>query len=139
MGNRRFVILATAVVSLAAFSGVHLAQKPVVPAAPAVAAGMPIDAQQALTKQYCSGCHNPKLKSGNMSLADLDLAHPEKSPELAERVIRKLRVGLMPPVGSARPAADTMKLFVTTLESEMDREATLHPNPGKRGFQRLTR
>jgi hypothetical protein len=74
-----------------------------------------------------------------MTLTDLDMAHADKNAELAERVIRKVRVGLMPPVGNPRPDAETMKSFVTTLESEMDREAALRPNPGSRGFQRLTR
>src|SRR5215831_2932924 len=54
-------------------------------------------------------------------------------------MIRKLRVGLMPPAGMSRPDAATAKSFITTLEMKMDREASLHPNPGKRGFQRLTR
>src|ERR1051326_1086171 len=108
------------------------------PAAPAPA-GMPVEQQQALVKQYCSGCHNDKLKSGGMSLTQLDLASPEKNPELAEKVIKKLRVGLMPPAGMPRPEASAVKSLVTTLEASMDREAALHPNPGKRGFQRLTR
>lgn len=57
--------------------------------------------RSALLAQYCSGCHNEKLKSGGMSLAGLDLVHPERNAELAERVIRKLNAGLMPPAGRA--------------------------------------
>ena len=49
------------------------------PAAVKVPVGMPVEAQQALVKQYCSGCHNEKTKSGGMSLTQLDLAHPEQS------------------------------------------------------------
>jgi hypothetical protein len=106
---------------------------------PAVSLGMSVESQQALVKQYCSGCHNDRVKSGGMSIAELDLAHPEKTPELAEKVIRKLTVGLMPPAGNPRPAADVMKAFRTSLEVTMDRTAALHPNPGSRPFQRLTR
>jgi len=157
MVNRKLALVGIAVLSALA-AGVNLAQRqPTTPAprqpqqtvtsrtgttTPAVrpvAAGMPLDSQQALVKKYCFGCHNDNFKSGNMSIAELDLAHAAKNPELAEKIIRKLRVGLMPPVGNPRPSADDMKLFVTTLETTMDREARLRPNPGKRGFQRLTR
>src|SRR5262249_27543939 len=101
---------------------------------------MALDAQKALLKDYCQGCHNENLKSGGMTLTSLDLAHPEQTPELAEKLIRKVRVGLMPPVNATkRPDRETAMLFVTTLESEMDRAAALHPNPGTRPFQRLTR
>src|SRR5262245_54477097 len=59
---------------------------------------MTVDARNAFVKQYCQGCHNETLKSGGMTLTSLDLAHPEKNGELAEKVIRKVRVGMMPPV-----------------------------------------
>src|SRR5215471_6143596 len=85
------------------------------PPTPNVPLGMPVDDQQALVKQYCSGCHNERLKSGGMSLTQLDLAHPEANAELAEKVIRKLRVGLMPPAGRPRPDAAKMASWVTTL------------------------
>src|SRR3954468_17924105 len=125
---RRLVVLGVAALCILAVAGINFAQRqtpaptrtaPVTPRLAATAAarpgseGMPLEAQQALVKQYCSGCHNEKLKSGNMSLTELDLAHTEKNPELAERVIRKVRVGLMPPVGNARPEPATMKSFVT--------------------------
>src|SRR5690349_17014362 len=115
MLNRIRVILGAGLVCLLATAGLNLAQRPTPPAAPAAkpaapaSVGMPVESQQALIKQYCSGCHNEKLKSGGMSLTELDLAHIEKSPALTEKVIRKLRVGLMPPVGSPHPPAETMK------------------------------
>jgi len=74
-----------------------------------------------------------------MSLTQLDLAHVEKNPELAEKLIHKLRVGVMPPAGNRRPSPEDAKALVSTLESEIDKNATLHPNPGRRPFQRLTR
>ena len=54
---------------------------------------------RALLNQYCTGCHNDKLKSGNRTLTRLDLARPGQNAELAEKVIRKLRAGMMPPAG----------------------------------------
>src|SRR5947207_15918546 len=53
-------------------------------------------------QQYCAGCHNDRLQTGGMSLSKLDLTHPDRTPELAEKVIRKVRVGLMPPAGLPR-------------------------------------
>jgi len=100
---------------------------------------MPAEAQSALIKDYCSGCHNDKTKSGGMTLTVFSTAHPEQTPELTEKMIKKLRAGLMPPSGMKRPDKETVHAMVTTLETTMDRTASLRPNPGSRPFQRLTR
>src|SRR5262245_34872386 len=101
---------------------------------------MPVDARNAFVKQYCAACHNDTVKSGGMTLTSLDMAHPELNGELAEKVIRKLRAGMMPPANAAKkPDVETAKLLVTTLETEIDKIAALKPNPGSRPFQRLTR
>jgi mono/diheme cytochrome c family protein len=141
-GGAFLALLAPAAVQLsqqtkpAAAAAAQAAAKPAAPAASVMA----VDARNAFTKQYCVGCHNEALKSGGMSLSSLDFAHPEQNVELAEKVIRKLRAGLMPPANAAkRPDAATAKLLVTTLETEIDRSAALRPNPGTRPFQRLTR
>src|SRR5580698_4729712 len=60
-------------------------------------------AERALLDQYCVTCHNDKLKTANFSLQKLDLATVGDHPELWERVVRKLRAGLMPPPGMRRP------------------------------------
>src|SRR5437870_13838818 len=73
-----------------------------------------------------------------MTLTSLDLAHPEQNAELAEKVIRKLRAGMMPPPGAKRPEADSSKAFAAALETAIDKAAALHPNPGWRSFQRLS-
>ena len=94
---------------------------------------------RALTNQYCSGCHNDKLKSGGMSLTKLDLERPGQSAELAENVIRKLRAGLMPPAGMPRPDPAATKSFIASLETGIDRAAAAHPNPGRPPLHRLNR
>jgi mono/diheme cytochrome c family protein len=99
---------------------------------------MTVEAQSALVGDYCSGCHNDRTKSGGMTLAALDLAHVDRNPELAEKIIRKLRAGMMPPAGMKRPSAETIKSFASTLESAIDRNAAANPNPGRRSFQRLS-
>jgi hypothetical protein len=95
--------------------------------------------QRALTTQYCAGCHNDKLKSGGMTLTKLDLTHPEQNAELSEKVIRKVRAGLMPPAGLPRPDLTTMSAFAGALEQSIDRFAVTHPNPGRPALHRLNR
>src|SRR2546425_245696 len=69
------------------------------PAAPAPAAA----AQRARLDQYGAPCHNDRLKTSNLSLEKLDLATAGDHAELWEKVIRKLRAGVMPPPGVKRP------------------------------------
>ncbi len=54
-------------------------------------------------------------------------------------MIRKLRIGMMPPVGMRRPDAASIAAFAASMESRLDHLASLHPNPGRRPFQRLNR
>ncbi len=95
--------------------------------------------QRAFLNQYCAYCHNDQTKSGQMSLTKLDLTHITHNGELPEKMIRKLRVGLMPPAGMPRPKPDVLKAFAASLETAIDREAALHPNPGNPPLHRLNR
>jgi hypothetical protein len=102
--------------------------------------GFPTTAlQRAFLDKYCSYCHNDKLQSGSMTLTRLDLDRPERSGELGEKVVRKLRVGLMPPPGMPRPARDTVIAFAASLESAIDRSAAAHPDAGRPALHRLNR
>jgi hypothetical protein len=94
---------------------------------------------QTLVNRYCAGCHNDKLKSGGFSWSTLDTAHPERNIDEAEKVIRKVRAGLMPPPGMPRPALATTKAFAGQLETAVDQAAVLHPNPGRPALHRLNR
>jgi hypothetical protein len=94
---------------------------------------------RALTNQYCAGCHNEKLTSGGFSWAKLDPDHPEQNADQAEKVIRKVRAGLMPPAGAPRPDPATTKMFAVSLETSIDHAAALHPNPGRPALHRLNR
>ena len=99
---------------------------------------LPVE-QTALVKQYCVTCHNDRSKAGQMSLQSFDAAKLEEQGELAEKMIRKLRSGMMPPAGARRPEPAVMTALLSTFESRMDKHAALHPNPGSRPFQRLNR
>src|SRR5438045_986347 len=76
-------------------------------AAPARATSVPNSAppatQRALIDQYCVTCHNDRLKTAQLSLEHLDLAAVGDHAELWERVVRKLRAGVMPPPDVKRP------------------------------------
>ena len=89
--------------------------------------------------RVCGMCHNDAAKIGNLSLEKFDVAQANRDAETAEKMIRKLRAGMMPPPGIPRPAGDTMKVLVETLERIVDAAAAAAPEPGSRTFQRLNR
>ena len=97
------------------------------------------EAQSQLFMQYCTTCHNERSKTGGMTLTQLDPAHPEQDAELAEKVIRKLRAGMMPPSGMPRPDAATLRNLAASIEFEIDKAAAPHPNPGRPALHRLNR
>jgi Protein of unknown function (DUF1592)/Protein of unknown function (DUF1588)/Protein of unknown function (DUF1585)/Protein of unknown function (DUF1595)/Protein of unknown function (DUF1587) len=103
-------------------------------------AALPLESQGALVQQYCAAsCHSEKGKSGGLSLANFDPARLEQNADVVEKMIRKLRAGMMPPPGARRPEGDLLTEFVTTLETRIDVAAAANPNPGYRTFQRLNR
>jgi len=95
--------------------------------------------EQALLNQYCVTCHNERLKTGNLVLEKLDPAHAADHAETFEKVIRKVRAGMMPPAGLPRPDRATLDKFAATLETQLDRASAAHPNPGATALHRLNR
>ena len=107
---------------------------------PAALAPMSGEAVGQVVKKSCAGCHSDSRKQGNLSLQNFDLATVgQTAPDVAEKMINKLRTGMMPPPGRARPAGDTLQRVLETLERTMDARYALDPNPGTRTFQRLNR
>ena len=96
-------------------------------------------AAQAVVDGTCRRCHNDRLRSGNLSLAAFEVADAVEQAEVAERMVRKLRAGLMPPAGVRRPAESSLIGLAEELETRLDAAAVANPNPGRRGFQRLNR
>ena len=70
-----------------------------------------ISPEQALVNRYCTTCHSTRMKAGNLVLAGVDVAAVHDNPELWEKVVRKLRDGLMPPAGAPRPDEATYQRF----------------------------
>jgi mono/diheme cytochrome c family protein len=86
---------------------------------------------RALIDRYCVGCHNTRAKTANLMLDQLDVTRLGEHAETAEKVVRKLRAGMMPPTGMPRPDAATMDGLITWMESELDRSAVTYlPAPG---------
>jgi hypothetical protein len=93
----------------------------------------------AVVSEYCAGCHNDRTKSGGLSLAAVDTGNVPAAPEVWEKVIRKVRTGMMPPIGAKHPDAQTRATFVTTLADTLDRAAARSSNPGRPALYRLNR
>lgn len=86
-----------------------------------------VQSQQDLVNEYCVYCHNDALNEGGFSWTEIDLAHPEQNAEQTEKVIVKLRSGMMPPVGAPRPDAASLKALAGALETRIDQAASARP------------
>lgn len=92
-----------------------------------------------LLDQYCVGCHNDRTKAANFSLEKADLTKAGEHPEIWERVIRKMRAGMMPPPGLPRPSLVSYERTRDWFETQMDRAAAGRPNSGSVVLHRLNR
>src|SRR5438105_5009624 len=95
---------------------------------PANAAIAPLD--NSLPTQYCIGCHNQRAKTAGLMLDTMDYAHIDKDAATWEKVVRKIKTGMMPPSGARRPERAVLDAFAAELETRLDRAAAAHPNPG---------
>ncbi len=141
-------VLPVVLVSVLAVAGVS-ADRPQAPRTPPAPPAAPVashapetlsvDAQNALVGRYCATCHSDRGKAGGLTLAHFDAAKHVENGELTEKIIKKLRAGMMPPAGAARPDPAAVTAMVATLETAMDTAAAAAPRPGWRPFQRLNR
>ena len=98
-----------------------------------------VASHRAVLDQYCVTCHNDRAKTANLSLEKLDLAAAGDHPEVWEKVVRKLRAGVMPPPDVRRPPPPQYDALRDWLESEIDRKAAARVNPGAVVLHRLNR
>jgi hypothetical protein len=90
--------------------------------------------------RYCTSCHDDIERTADLSLKSLPLADVAAHPVEWEKVVRKLRAGMMPPVGEPRPADEARLQLATWVEGELDAAAAANPNPGRtEPFHRLNR
>ena len=92
-----------------------------------------------IIKQYCVLCHNDIILQGGMSLQHFDADHPELNLVIAEKMILKLRAGMMPPQEAPRPDRETLQQLAKSIEIKLDRASRKRNDPGTRPFQRLNR
>jgi hypothetical protein len=71
-------------------------------------------------ERYCADCHNTTDWAGGLDLTSLDPAHVESDAEEWEKVVRKLRAGMMPPPGKERPSRADANAIVSMLETRLD-------------------
>src|SRR5512142_2468086 len=84
----------------------------------------PADAQLAIVKQYCQGCHNDKAKTGGVSFEGITAATIAQDPERFEKAVRKLRGRVMPPPGARQPDGKAVDSLVAFLEGSLDKIPT---------------
>jgi hypothetical protein len=147
--RRRFVVEAAILAAMTvAVAGQAVISPPVAPAQrPAGAPGArPVAvpspgaaAQRALLDKYCVSCHSDRLKTANLSLQGLDLTHAGDQAELWEKVIRKLRAGVMPPPDMPRPSLAEYEGLRDWLETAIDSTASTRATPGSIVLHRLNR
>ena len=148
-----FLIVITLMVALASGQMVSAAGAPQQPVAVSTAEVSP---QRALLDQYCVTCHSERivsrpadpdeslqitqLRNVGLTLDTEDVTNVAANPEVWEKVVRKLRVGAMPPPPRPRPDQATYDRFRARLESELDHAAAANPDPGRtQAFHRLNR
>ena len=110
--------------------------------------------QRALLDQYCVICHNQNVVASNalpnedlqttqlrnlgLTLDTEDVTNVAANPAVWEKVVRKMRIGVMPPPLYPRPDKVSYDGFRAWLESELDRVAASQPDPGRtQAFHRL--
>jgi len=90
-----------------------------------------------LMEQYCIKCHNFEDWAGSLDMEGLDFSHVDAAPETWELMIRKIRIGMMPPVGEERPDNDTMEHFAESIAHQLDE--TIEVVPASPSLHRLNR
>ena len=93
----------------------------------------------ALLNKYCVTCHNDARRTGGLSLEHADLSAIPRNAETWEKVVRKLRVGMMPPPGMPKPDRAQLEALTARVESVLDRAAAETPRPGRTAMHRLNR
>src|SRR5262249_17340653 len=89
-----------------------------------------VEPHRALLKRYCVTCHNQTRKTAGLMFDAMDLERLASGAEVWEKVIRRLRMGDMPPENMPRPDRTTALEMVSWLERGLDGAAAAEPNPG---------
>ena len=86
--------------------------------------------QTRVVTTYCATCHSERGKAGGLSLASFDAMKAHEQPEVIEKMIRKLRAGMMPPPGAKRPEAAQIDAARRRARGAHGRVRGQQPQPG---------
>ena len=119
------------------------------------AAQVGLSGHRVLLDRYCVTCHSfrivngggepesalvAQLRSVGLTLDTLDLSAIGARAAEWERVVRKMRGGVMPPAGRPRPDDAEAERFLDWLEGELDQAWAASRDPGRTAaFHRLNR
>ncbi|HET9023846.1 MAG TPA: DUF1592 domain-containing protein, partial [Burkholderiaceae bacterium] len=95
--------------------------------------------EKALIDRYCASCHNQRTRAGNLAFDVLDVTAAGREPQTWEKVVRKVRTGMMPPSGAPRPDRAALDSFAASIETMIDGVARTAPDPGAPALHRLNR
>ncbi|HWK55123.1 MAG TPA: DUF1592 domain-containing protein [Hyphomicrobiales bacterium] len=87
--------------------------------------------------RYCTKCHNFEDWAGQLAFDTVSRDDIPANASVWERVIGKLRTGLMPPAGEQRPERAVLEGVAGWLEHEIDSHGTA--NPGEKLLARMNR
>ena len=96
-----------------------------------IAAVSPASSHRGMLDRYCVTCHNQRLATAGLKLDEADIANPGEGAEIWEKVVRKLRTGMMPPPNMPQPSMEDRRALVSWLETSLDKAAAAKPNPGR--------
>jgi hypothetical protein len=137
MSWRRLILVTLGIAVLTLAPGLRPASEPTIRAASSAVTSP--EAASEMVADYCVMCHNDASRTAGLSLETFDAERPENDAETAEKILRKLHTGMMPPSFAPQPDPEVVKAFVGAVETRIDEDAARNPNPGRRTFQRLNR
>ena len=133
-GRQTRLVLAAALLLVAGITNVQTQTQPAAAMRAAARTG-----PQAVVDRYCLTCHNTRLKTGGLTLEGLAVAQAAQQPQVWEKVVRKVRTGMMPPANAPRPDRAALDGMAAAVEATIDRAAVASPNPGAPSLHRLNR
>jgi mono/diheme cytochrome c family protein len=93
----------------------------------------------AVIDEYCISCHGTDKRSGRLAFDEFDVTDAVGEAARLERIVRKVRAGMMPPAGEPRPERAALDALADEIASRLDEAAAATPNPGAPVLHRLNR
>ncbi|HKY19044.1 MAG TPA: DUF1592 domain-containing protein [Rhizomicrobium sp.] len=144
--------LAAGVAALAIFSAFEVSKSALAEAAPpaklalntplrnaSAPASVPNADRKKMLMQYCTACHNDRLKTAGMSVVPLDADNLQANQATWEKILRRVALGEMPLRGAPRPPKEQLDDFTAWLAQSLDRQAAAKPDPGRATIRRMNR